>query len=58
MLEHEDTEMPKETEKCLVDRFMNWLEKNVPKHWKIEYLDDCGFEPHVNITISLRERKE
>lgn len=39
----------------LVDRFMDWLEKNVPKNWEIEYFDDCGDEPHVTITISVRE---
>lgn len=41
----------------MIDEFMEWLEEKVPKKWKIDYVDSCGDPPHVNITISVRERR-
>jgi hypothetical protein len=42
----------------LVDRFMDWLEKNAPRQWQIDYVWDEGDEPHVNIIISVKEREK
>ena len=42
----------------MVDEFMEWLEQNVPKKWRVDYVDSCGDPPHVNITISVRKRNE